>query len=157
MSTPLTIYLPACLSTSHEDFASYYDLWQLVYQVYQQAELAELQTPRDDDSSASEVGHVAKRRKTSRTGAEQAIEAFTNVMQSMVPLREKLLPTTDEDFFNDVMLDEDQKKKVLAEAPLSSKGPSLAFLCAYPEDVLEECGLTSLQIRAWKLLASKIL
>lgn len=164
------VCLSVCLSHSTEREMPYFQCMNLVMAIYEAAAKLQSQLPKldapgvgrvssDDEEIESQKPDRVKKRRTSGSSSSQtaALEAFKMAMAAASPAQPKSnLPTTVPEFFAAVMLTDEQKKSVMSQLPASSAPPSFAVLCVFTDDILVACGLSLLQVAAWKKLADKL-
>jgi hypothetical protein len=106
----------------------------------------------EDESSATPVCKKARHHSGSSV-TERATETFANVMSAFLPARAgpKL---TAADWFSKCGATDEQKRAVMLLLPAMAAEPSTLLLASIEEDDLKACGLSKIQITAWKKLAA---
>lgn len=109
---------------------------------------------------------VNRKRKRTSTAASQALQAFASIMAPLVAPEpptppappdylQRRLPQTAKQFFQRVMLTDDQIIAIDAVTPIPSGDLPLEWITSFDADTLRECGLGKVQIKTWLFLAAK--
>ena len=107
------------------------------------------------DDSSSVVERPKKKPRISSSSAssgEKLMGGFAEVMGRFLPPQQTKL--TAEDWFQKLMLTDTQRAAVLALLPASAHAPSTLLMSVMPDNSLSDCGLSPIQIAAWKQLAA---
>lgn len=116
------------------------------------------------DSGEAETQRAKKKQRrdsgsSSGGAADRSMSQFAEVMSKFFPqpLAEASSspPITPEQWLADCMVSGEQRKKLVALLPDSSKPFTLLILSAFDDETLGECDLKPFQIAAWKKLAAR--